>query len=100
MRSFGKFVSVVLVVLFVIMIPVNIVLGMFDNTIAVMVQGSSFWKLENEDPNAIYFKGDYATEAERLAAGKLLCYQVVTQSHCRKSGVSLFALGFFRRCGL
>ena len=76
MRLLGKIVSVVLVVLFVIMIPLNVVLGMFDNTLAVMVQGSSFWKLQNVDPNAIYFKGDYETEGQRLAAGKVLCYQV------------------------
>ena len=76
MRKFCKIISVILVVLFVIMIPVNVVLRMFDNTLAVMIAGSKFWELENEDPNAIYFKGDYATEAERLAAGMDLCYQV------------------------
>ncbi len=76
MRKFCKAISVILVVLFAIMIPLNVVLGMFDNTLAVMVKGSSFWKLENRDPNAIYFKGDYATEEDRLAAGMDLCYQV------------------------
>jgi beta-glucosidase len=76
MRKFCKIISVILVVLFVIMIPVNVVLRMFDNTLAVMIAGSKFWELENEDPNAIYYKGDYASEADRLAAGMDLCYQV------------------------
>ena len=76
MRIFGKVVSIILLVLFVIMIPVNVVVRMFDNTIALLIPGNSFWKLNNKDPNAIYFDRDYATQDERLAAGQLLCYQV------------------------
>lgn len=38
-----------LVVLFVIMVPLNVVVRMFDNTIALLIAGNSFWKLENED---------------------------------------------------
>ena len=76
MRIFGKVVSIILLVLFVIMIPVNVVVRMFDNTIALLIPGNSFWKLNNKDPNAIYFSGDYASQEERLAAGQLLCYQV------------------------
>ena len=74
--DFVKAMAIFLAVLLVIMIPVNIVIDMFDNTIALLLPGNRFWKLENEDPNAIYFKGDYATEAERLAAGWELCYQL------------------------
>ena len=76
MRKFCKVISVILVVLFAIMIPVNVVVNMFDNTIALLLAGNTFWEYENKDPNAIYFEGDYASEAERLAAGKDLCYQV------------------------
>ena len=76
MRKFCKVISVILVVLFVIMIPVNVVVRMFDNTIALLVAGNTFWELENKDPNAIYFSGDYKSEQERLEAGKELCYQV------------------------
>ena len=79
MRILFKTLSIVLVVLFVIMIPLNVVLRMFDNTLALLVSGSTFWELENEDPNAIYYKGDYETEAERLAAGRFLCYQVESE---------------------
>ena len=76
MRKFCKVLSVILVVLFVIMIPVNVVVRMFDNTISLLIAGNSFWELENKDPNAIYFKGDYETQEDRLAAGQQLCYQV------------------------
>ena len=76
MRIFFKTISIILVVLFVIMIPVNVVIRMFDNTISLMIPGNRFWELEGEDPDAQYFKGDYASEEERLAAGKELCYQL------------------------
>ena len=76
MRKFCKVISVILTVLFVIMIPVNVVVRMFDNTISLLVAGNTFWKLENEDPNAKYFESDYASEEERLAAGKELFYQI------------------------
>ena len=74
--KFVKFMCVILVILLVIMIPVNVVVRMFDNTLSLLVPGNTFWKLENADQNAVYFKGDYATEAERLAAGNDLCYRV------------------------
>ena len=79
MRKLCKAISVVLVVLFVIMIPVNVVVRMFDNTIALLIPGNTFWKLENEDPNAIRFKSDYASQEERLEAGKALCYEVESE---------------------
>ena len=76
MRKLCKAVSVLLVVLFVIMIPLNVVVRMFDNTIALLVAGNSFWKLENEDPNAIRYKSEYASQEKRLEAGEELCYEV------------------------
>jgi len=74
--KFVKFMCVILVILTVIMIPVNVVVRMFDNTLSLLVPGNTFWALEGKDPNAIYYKGDYATEAERIAAGNQLCYEV------------------------
>ena len=74
--KFVRFMCVILVILMVIMIPVNVVVRMFDNTLSLLVPGNTFWNLVNKDPNAIYFQGDYATEAERIAAGNKLCYQV------------------------
>ncbi|MBE6532896.1 MAG: hypothetical protein E7676_05265 [Ruminococcaceae bacterium] len=74
--KFIKVLSVILTVLLVIMIPVNVVVRMFDNTISLLVPGNKFWKLENEDKSAAYFKGDYESEAERIAAGNQLCYDV------------------------
>ena len=79
MRKFGKFVSVVLVVLFVIMIPVNVVVRMFDNTIALLMKGNTFWELQNADENAIYFESDYQSQEDRLEAGKELCYEVESE---------------------
>ena len=76
MRKFCKVISVILVVLFVIMIPVNVVVRMFDNTISLLVAGNSFWELENRDENAIYYKGEYKNQEERLKAGLQLCYEV------------------------
>ena len=78
MSVFFKTISVILVVLFVIMIPVSVVLKMFDNTISLMVPGSSFWKLQNEGSNLSDSKygADYGSEEERLAAGHLLAYNV------------------------
>ena len=52
-----------------------VVCSLFDNTIALFT-GGTFWELVNEDKNAVYFKGDFATEAERTAAGAQLVYQV------------------------
>ena len=76
MGKFCKVISVILVVLFVIMIPVNVVVRMFDNTLSLLVAGNTFWELENRDDSAIYFDGKYETQEERLEAGKQLCYEV------------------------
>ena len=74
--GFVKGLAVFMIVLLVIMIPVNIVINMFDNTISLLIPGNRFWELKGEDPNAVYFSGDYASEADRIAAGKELCYQL------------------------
>ena len=49
-----------------VLIVAFIVCSMFDNTIALFT-GGTFWELENEDPNAVYYEGDFATEEERTA---------------------------------
>ena len=66
-------------ILTVIMLPINIVLGMFDNTISLLVAGNSFWELENRDADAIYYPGMGASQDERLAAGQALCYEVESE---------------------
>jgi len=68
--------AIILVVITVIMIPVNVIARLFDNTLSLLVPGNSFWKLINKDESAVYYKGDYAAEADRIAAGNALCYQV------------------------
>ena len=74
--DFVKGLAIFMVVLLVILIPVNIVVNMFDNTISLLLPGNKFWELKNADPNAIYYSSDYASEAERIAAGNKLCYQL------------------------
>ncbi|MCI5872957.1 MAG: glycoside hydrolase family 3 C-terminal domain-containing protein [Clostridiales bacterium] len=59
----------------IIMIPLTVVLSMFDNTVAAFV-GGSFWKLENEDVNAQYFTSDFETAEEMTAYGLEVCKQV------------------------
>ena len=48
---------------------------LFDNTFAAMM-GGRFWDVINEDPNAQYFTPDFTSDAQRLEAGKDICYQV------------------------
>ena len=74
--KFVKFMCFILTLLMVIMIPANIVVRMFDNTISLLIPGNTFWELVNRDPNAVYYKGDYSSEAERIALGNVLCYEV------------------------
>ena len=71
-----KAVALFCAILTVIMLPLNIVLGMFDNTISLLVAGNSFWELENRDDTAIYYPGMGVSQAERLEAGQALCYEV------------------------
>ena len=52
-----------------------VVVSMFDNTMALFL-GGTFWELENEDKDAIYYEGDYDTEEERTKAGAELVKQV------------------------
>ena len=59
----------------IILTIATVVIGMFDNTF-VLFLGGTFWEVVNEDSNAIYFAGEYATEEERVAAGAELVKQV------------------------
>ncbi len=70
-----KAVSIVLAVLLVVALPVNIVLRVFDNTVAAFV-GGTFWELEHSDPHAEYFRGDFETVEEMIQYGLDLCRRV------------------------
>ena len=61
--------------LMVIFIAAAVLVGMFDNTVALFI-GASFWELVNEEPGAIFYESDYATEEARLEAGYDLVKQV------------------------
>ena len=70
-----KFLTLLSAPLAIIFTAILIVVTMFDNTIALFV-GGTFWKLENEDPGAIYYESDFTSEAERLEKGAELVKQV------------------------
>ena len=70
-----KALTILCIVLAFILSPLMVILNMFDNSVAAFV-GGTFWKLENEDPHAQYFRSDFETEDEMIAAGLDLCRQV------------------------
>ncbi len=70
-----KTLGIIFLVVALIMTPLYIVAGIFDNALAAFM-GGRFWEVENEDPSANYFEMDFATDAERLQAGADICYQV------------------------
>ena len=76
-KAYGpwKVLSIISAPLAIIFAIVMVICNMFDNTVALFV-GGTFWELENEDPNYIYYEGDFATEEERTAAGEALVEQV------------------------
>lgn len=59
----------------VILVFVLVILNVFDNTVAAFT-GGSFWTLENEDENAVYFKGDFDSVEQMTQYGLDLCKQV------------------------
>jgi len=66
----------ILFLVFAILLSVGTgVVKLFDNTMAAMM-GGRFWDVIDEDPNAIYFKEDFESDAARLDAGAKICYQV------------------------
>ncbi len=70
-----KFLTLLSGPLMAIFIALAVVVSMFDNTMALFL-GGTFWELENEDKDAIYYEGDYDTEEERTKAGAELVKQV------------------------
>ena len=70
-----KTLGIICLVLALICAPLTIALSMFDNTVALFT-GAYFWELVDEDPNAQYFKPDFATDQERLDRGFELVKQV------------------------
>ena len=70
-----KTLGILLLVVAILLSAGSVVVKMFDNTMGAMV-GGRFWDVIDEDPNAQYFKQDFSSNEERLAAGKDICYQV------------------------
>ncbi|MBQ8804603.1 MAG: glycoside hydrolase family 3 C-terminal domain-containing protein [Tyzzerella sp.] len=70
-----KFLTILSAPLAIIFTVMLIIVSMFDNTVALFV-GGTFWKLENEDPSAIYYESDFATNEERIEKGAELVKKV------------------------
>lgn len=67
-----KGLSILNAVLAVILMIALVLLSMFDNTVAAFV-GGTFWELENEDKNAIYYESDFSSNKEMREYGIELC---------------------------
>ena len=70
-----KTLAILCLVFAVIVTPVSVVLGMFDNTVAAFA-GGTFWELENEDKDAQYYELDFESNEEMYEYGDDICYQV------------------------
>ncbi len=70
-----KVLTIFCLVIAIIMTSVTVAVNLFDNTMAAFV-GGTFWELENEDPNAQYFKSDFDSVEEMTEYGLWLCQQV------------------------
>ena len=70
-----KALTIISLVVALLATPLSIVFNMFDNVL-VLFLGGKFWEVVNEDPNAQYFTSEYATDADRIAAGAALGYQM------------------------
>lgn len=66
-----KTLAIICLVLTIILVPANIALGIFDNTIVALAGGSS-WELQNEDENAKYFESDFSSDEEMYKYGAVL----------------------------
>lgn len=73
--SVWKALTIFLLIVSIIIVPVSMLLSLFDNTVAAFV-GGSFWELQQEDVDAQYFTNDFETEEEMVAYGNELCRQV------------------------
>lgn len=70
-----KIVTIFMLVISLIAVPLKVALSMFDNSVAAFV-GGTFWKLENEDPDAQYFTSDFTSAEEMAEYGLDLCQTV------------------------
>lgn len=59
----------------IILTLATVIVTMFDNPIALFL-GGTFWELENEDENAVYYENDFASDEDRLTTGAQLVKQV------------------------
>ena len=70
-----KILTILCAVVMVISVPLSVLAQKFDNSLAAFY-GGTFWKLQNEDTNAQYFTGDFASAEEMVDYGLALTQQV------------------------
>lgn len=58
-----------------IMLPVSIIINLFDNTIAAAT-GDTFWELVNADSNAQYYKSDFDSVEKMISEGDRIIKEV------------------------
>ena len=70
-----KFLAVILILINLVVTPADVVLHLFDNTVAAFA-GGAFWTLKNADPDAQYFTGDFDSVEAMAEYGLSVCQQV------------------------
>ncbi len=60
-----KTLSILCLILSLLFVPVCMAASLFDNAVAA-VAGGTFWELQKEDPNAMYFKSDFAFDRDLI----------------------------------
>ncbi len=70
-----KVLTIFALILSIVFVPLYAGLSTFDNTVAAFV-GGTFWKLENEDIHANYYRMDFESNEEMYERGEQLCYRV------------------------
>lgn len=70
-----KFLAVILILINLVVTPADVVLHLFNNTVAAFA-GGTFWTLKNADPDAQYFTGDFDSVEAMAEYGLSVCQQV------------------------
>ena len=70
-----KGLSIAFAVLSVFSLLFSVMITVMDNSFALFT-GDTFWKLKNEDKNAMYYQSDFASKEEKEEYANKIAYQV------------------------
>ena len=70
-----KGLSIAFAVLSVFSLLFSVMITVMDNSFALFT-GDTFWKLKNEDKNAMYYQSDFASKEEKEEYANRIAYQV------------------------